>query len=666
MTSKQRLRLSLYTIALIAFFACSGRESYDHERTPAQKELYKALNDSMQHMVPHALDDIRQAMHDAKDSLTWYDYYLMYGRHYLLSQSPDSLLPYAERTLDFVARAERQTPRTNGLAAMANSLIASYHYLLYHNTDSVLTLYQHAYDLMMQSDLKENLPDLCANMADAYIQKGDLPKASRWYRRALVLVDSLGLPTSNDLTLYMGLGRIYTSLRDFEHAKQYYEMADTMFDAMKPNMQSYFLNNYGNYYYYHREYEEALKMFKRLKAHIEKYNAEENFDMYLCKINMADVYLNLNELDSAKQYVKEAEDYFTRQGVDVAIYYAHTIQIGIAIKEGQFIDVHNILMLEKRLNVNDANIVGIRDQYMDQFYAAVGDFRSAYEWLQAGKAKIDSTDSRLLNMRSEDIMTQLTEDTIRLHHQLAIKERETAYAHTRTAFWIILTTLIIALLLVMLWLFYEHKRRLQNQLDMLMLRLSTTRQRISPHFVFNVLNSRASQTNQQEADQLLNLAKLIRKNLDMTSRNNTTLAEELDFVSQYVALERQLMGEDFEFQLNTPERSVLEGIMVPSTLVQIITENAIIHGIKPINGEKRLIINVTVDEENTRIEVVDNGKGFDIRHISNERLRTGFGIIRGTVNAINQENRKVKMRFDVYNDHGCHATLTIPRNIILL
>ena len=53
----------------------------------------------------------------------------------------------------------------------------------------------------------------------------------------------------------MGLGRIYTSLGDFDQARDFYEMTDRRFGELKPNMQSYFLNNYGNYYYFHYDNE---------------------------------------------------------------------------------------------------------------------------------------------------------------------------------------------------------------------------------------------------------------------------------------------------------------------------------------------------------------------------------------------------------------------------
>lgn len=651
------------SLALLALTACSSSGHNEGQRTEEAQRRYTILNDSMQHLAPHVLDTIKAEMQRAEDSLTWYDYYLMYGRHYLQTSTPDSTLPYVERTLQFIRNIATQTPRTRGLAAMALNSKGAYHYMMHHDADSVVSLFHQAYDLMTQSDMKQSLPDVSANIGDAYVEKNDMPEATRWYRRALVLDDSLGLPNNNELTLYMGLGRIYTTLHDFEQAKYYYEMTDEHFDNMKPNMQSYFLNNYGNYFYYHREYSDALKTFRRLKAHLEKYYDEDYFDMYLCKINMADVFLNLNQTDSAHHYVNEVEDFFKKNHINIGVYYANTIRIGIALQEKQYKEVERIVREEGKANIVDEGMLDIRNGYMNRYYAAIGDYQRAYAGLRGNQEKSDSAEYHRKHMRSSEIMTRLTEDTIRMHHQLEMNKREILYAKSRTMFWMIVVVLLVIIFGFTVWISYERKRRLQNHLDMLLLRLSNARQRVSPHFVFNVLNSRILKSDGAEADQLMQLARLIRTNLDLTHKEYVTLAEELDFVSQYVNIVQNSSGINFDFRIEAPEQEVLEQIKIPSMLVQILVENAILHGLKnKQGGDKCLSIHVDTNKQATRVSVVDNGPGFDIRHNS-ERLRTGLNIIRTTVATINQENPKAKMRFDIKNENGCHATLTIPMNI---
>lgn len=660
------LRWAFLTAAALWLTACQENDKYEGMRTNEESLHYQALNDSMLHMAPGVLDTIRQRMDKATDSLTWYDYYLMYGRHYLLSDKPELVLPYTRKTLQYVNSLPQQTPRTRGLASVAVSSEAAYYLLLHQRPDSVLKLYHEAYRLMMRSDMTVDLPDLVANLGDAYVAQGNLPEGARWYRRALYLNDSLGLPQKQTLTLYMGLGRIYTSLHDFKQAGEYYREADKRFDEMQPNIQSYFLNNYGNYYYFRKEYPKALETFRRLKAHIERYDARENFDMYLCKINMADVFLNLGQTDSARLYVAEAERYFREQQVDVGVYYAQTIRIGIAVREERYQEVEKILREDGVHQTADPDMQAIRDDYLNTYYAAIGDYRRAYKGMRGKAATTDSAEYYRRDMQTSEIMTRLTEDTIRLHHQLAINQQEVKYARSRAELWMVVALLALIILAFVVWFNYERKRRLQSNLDMLMLRIANTRQRVSPHFVFNIINAYIANSDEEETQQLKRLAQLIRTNLDLTQKNYVTLEEELDFARQYVDIERKLIGKDFEFSINAPAKELLQQVKVPAMLVQIMVENAILHGLKDKEGQKRLLIKVDMDEALTRISVIDNGPGFDIRKMNGDRSRTGLNIIRTTVSVINKENKKEKMHFDIHNDNGCQATLTIPRNIKLI
>ena len=656
---QQTLLLAVVSILL----ACKGNETYKGIRTAEEKHQYQVLNDSMQHLTPNALSLIQQQMHVAKDSLTWYDYYLMYGRHYLLTDKPNMFIPYAEQTLRYVSSLNEQTPRSRGLAATAISSMASLHYFLHHHTDTIIQSYQKAYHLMMESDLMENLPDLSANIGDVYVSANDLANASKWYRRALYLSDSLALPTQQTLTYYMGLGRIYTNLHDFEQARQVYEMTDKRFDEMKPNIQSYFLNNYGNYFYFRKQYDNALKTFRRLQRHLLKYNAGQHFDMYLCKINLADVFLHLHQTDSARIYMAEAEQYFRQQQIDVGIYYAQTIRLGIALEEKKYDEAKSI-MEEEVPAINDYNLISIRHEFLNRYYAAINDYKNAYVNLRKDMTSADSANILRQQMHAVDVLTRFTEDTIRLHHQLAMNEQEIRYEKTRTAFWMVLGLFSVIVLLFTLWFYRERRRKLQTRLEMLTLRINNARQRISPHFIFNVLNSRIAGTDEGEKGQLMKLARLIRSNLDISSQNYVTLADEIDFVSQYVDIERQLINEKFEFEKDLPEQAILEQIRIPSMLVQILVENAILHGLKNCQEPvKRLSIKVDYDKQATRIIIHDNGAGFDIRRTNNKRSRVGLNIIRSTINSINQENKKAKIRFDIINEHGCSAILTIPHNI---
>ena len=223
--------------------------------------------------------------------------------------------------------------------------------------------------------------------------------------------------------------------------------------------------------------------------------------------------------------------------------------------------------------------------------------------------------------------------------------------------------LLVVILGMLVWSMYQRKRYLQTRLDMIQLRLMNARQRISPHFIFNMLNTYIAKLGPAESEQLTMVAHLLRANIDLTRKTFVTLDEELEFVERYVELERQMSGLDFDFTIDAPDKQLLQDTKLPSMMIQIITENAILHGLKNKEGEKQLCIKVEEMGTLVRITVSDNGPGFDIRSDYGERTRTGLNIIRSTVSTLNMENGKTKIRFDIKNENGCRVSLTIAKDI---
>lgn len=606
--------------------------------------------------------------------MEYYEYLLRLANFYWLSDRPERADTLINRIINFVNRQDNgyyaqhniySTPRLNTMMASALSCKAARNHNFHRDPGKTLQFYKESYRLYQHSDNEKELPFVCANIADAYIQLNDIPNAARCYRRALFLVDSLKQPEHSNITLYMGLAQIYLTLNDFETAKHYYDETERFFDLMLPPMQAYYVNNLGNYYYFRKDYHKALDTFLRLKRVIIKNGMQNNFDMYLCKVNLADVYLNLNQTDSAQHYLDEVEPFFRKNGDPAGIYYCNTIRIGIATKRGDFNEVRRVANGDKdREKDVQYSMVNIRNRYMRQFYEHTNNYRMAYETLKRDQNYTDSLEHNRSNMRSAEIMARFRADTLQLHHDLALehKNAEIQRAHTMTT-GAILTAVVLVLLLIM-WYMYTRKKQLQNQVNIMNLKLNNVRNRISPHFIFNVLNNKIVNSGEKEASELMELARLIRTNLDMSSQPYMMLDKELEFVQQYIRVERYLLGDDFKFNIDVADDANIAKVKIPSMFLQILTENAIVHGLKGMEGEKRLRIYIARENNLTIISVEDNGPGFNARRAL--KKGTGLGIISQTI-AVTNERNKQKMRFEISNREdsnnqiiGCKATLKIP------
>lgn len=606
--------------------------------------------------------------------MEYYEYLLRLANFYWLSDRPERADTLINRIINFVNRQDNgyyaqhniySTPRLNTMMASALSCKAARNHNFHRDPGKTLQFYKESYRLYQHSDNEKELPFVCANIADANIQLNDIPNAAKCYRRALFLVDSLKQPEHSNITLYMGLAQIYLTLNDFETAKHYYDETERFFDLMLPPMQAYYVNNLGNYYYFRKDYHKALDTFLRLKRVIIKNGMQNNFDMYLCKVNLADVYLNLNQTDSAQHYLDEVEPFFRKNGDPAGIYYCNTIRIGIATKRGDFNEVRRVANGDKDGEKDvQYSMVNIRNRYMRQFYEHTNNYRMAYETLKRDQNYTDSLEHNRSNMHSAEIMARFRADTLQLHHDLALehKNAEIQRAHTMTT-GAILTAVVLVLLLIM-WYMYTRKKQLQNQVNIMNLKLNNVRNRISPHFMFNVLNNKIVNSGEKEASELMELARLIRTNLDMSSQPYMMLDKELEFVQQYIRVERYLLGDDFKFNIDVADNANIAKVKIPSMFLQILTENAIVHGLKGMEGEKRLRITIARENNLTIISVEDNGPGFNARRAL--KKGTGLGIISQTI-AVTNERNKQKMRFEISNREdsnnqiiGCKATLKIP------
>ena len=209
--------------------------------------------------------------------------------------------------------------------------------------------------------------------------------------------------------------------------------------------------------------------------------------------------------------------------------------------------------------------------------------------------------------------------------------------------------------------------RLQN--TMTSLRLENVRNRISPHFIFNVLNREMNlHKGEEESKNLIGLTKLIRRNLELTDCLAVSLADELEFVDTYVGLEKESLGKDFDYQLDLDCKIDLKAVKVPSMLLQIPVENAIKHGLRLKEGKRLLRIQVRLLLDNqVEIVVSDNGGGY--RKVSvNHGTGTGMKVITQTIQLLNIYNsRPIQMKINNVlvgeeKEMGCEVRFVIPLN----
>lgn len=160
-----------------------------------------------------------------------------------------------------------------------------------------------------------------------------------------------------------------------------------------------------------------------------------------------------------------------------------------------------------------------------------------------------------------------------------------------------------------------HERDLQEANKKIgELKLVALRSVMSPHFIFNALNSIqyfiVNNDRLNAISHLSTFSKLIRSILTHSIENKIKLSDELDILKNYVQLERTRFANKFNFSLTVDPSIDVESIQIPSLLIQPYIENAILHGLYNKSDSGLLQLNIEQDGTDTiTFEVMDNGIG---------------------------------------------------------
>lgn len=138
---------------------------------------------------------------------------------------------------------------------------------------------------------------------------------------------------------------------------------------------------------------------------------------------------------------------------------------------------------------------------------------------------------------------------------------------------------------------------------------------IQPHFLFNMLNGfiTLNQIGERELleKSIIDLTLLLRYILNQTEM--TTLEEEMHLIDKYSSLQQLRFGHRLQVLMSCEDG--VRPYKVPKLILQPLVENAIIHGVEPLNSPCTLTVAAdTVWEDGVlfvRIRIEDDGVGFD-------------------------------------------------------
>jgi ligand-binding sensor domain-containing protein/anti-sigma regulatory factor (Ser/Thr protein kinase) len=206
-------------------------------------------------------------------------------------------------------------------------------------------------------------------------------------------------------------------------------------------------------------------------------------------------------------------------------------------------------------------------------------------------------------------------------------------------------------------------------------RMTALQAQMNPHFIFNAINSIQSfvlnNETQNAYDYLAKFAKLVRMVLNNSKRNLIKMQTEIDTLQLYIQMEQIRFKSSFDFVCNLEPGLDASEIELPVMLIQPFIENAIWHGIMPLQEKRKGKIELNVKQNDTSLEISirDNGVGRKASQQSKEVVKhksLGMQLVQERLALIeSQNNRKAGMQvIDLFDNNkeacGTEVKISIP------
>ena len=492
-----------------------------------------------------------------------------------------------------------------------------------------------------------------ANRADFYRQLGQLDYSVDGYLLALETADSTGLGEEMKIPLLLGVSTAYTFMGDYQNSAVWWKKTGELVGQMEKRDQFIYYNDLGNDYYFQEHYAEALDCFNKAAALVRD-DENKKWDYYTALTNLGEIYVCLGQADSARVAIAQADSFFRKVDFPPILYYIETEKIKLALLEGQ---MQQALQMVNHCEFPTITIPAgklLRLKAVEQVMRQTGNYQKAYETHQQLHALNDSIQNANTRMQMSSRMLQYEHDKQLLEQQRTI-DNERMKVRLAWAFCAV-ALLAIGLLSVLIW-FWRKRQKMHDmevRQQIVGMRMENTRNRITPHFIYNALTHEMLAQMEGRKVDLNALTQLLRRGVEQADMLETTLEEELTFVDYYVDIERQQMPITLFYQKEIASDVNPQAVRLPAMTIQIFVENAIKHGLKRQGG--MLTIRASRQDNATLVEVLDSGQGLD----SSYQEHTGMKVVRQTIQMLNEHNHQ-QITFGIGNlKQGCRSWLLLP------
>ncbi len=161
------------------------------------------------------------------------------------------------------------------------------------------------------------------------------------------------------------------------------------------------------------------------------------------------------------------------------------------------------------------------------------------------------------------------------------------------------------------------ERNMEQRKNLAKMEQELVQAKLNPHFIFNCLNGILTFVYSKDYETIKHylpkLARLIRASIELSKNNFINVSTEQRYLQDYLDLEKMRFPNLFTFEIIVEPTINTEIACIPTLMLQIFVENALVHGIGGLKGSRAGTLKVhfyPVNEFRIGCTITDNGVGY--------------------------------------------------------
>lgn len=534
---------------------------------------------------------------------------------------------------------------------------------------------------------KTNIAKGHHNLAEVFARVGDYGQAMEEYLISIRQKEELN-DRSKLADGYNGIGNLHFQHGEYQKALVYFEKALKINEELNMVREiSANCSNIANVYAAQHKYNEAINYYNkglRLSTQIKNQSGIADFN-----ISIGATYSKVGDFQKAEACLKKGLRLKTeigeKDGIAMVYLELANSELNIAnastdkgLKNFHFEQAEKFGTVSYKLakELKELPVINMATTTLKNAYKGLGNTKEALRFAEEasiandslyskGKAEaITYAEARWSVEKEQNKINNLESEKKLREALLEAKMIESRQQKVIIYFGIV--TLILILAFAIFLAFYNKRKRdmlYQKQLNNLtILKMQNIRNRMSPHFIFNMLGSIAHSVHEPEIAKakIRALSVLLRKIIENIENTTITLEEELEIVKAYIELQKDKFPIPFNFEVKI-DTGVNPQMLVPAMILQIPVENAIKHGLMPLEtGPCELLISAGKTENGCRITICDNGVGLHVPVGKLPGTGTGLKMVMQAIHLLNAKNKsKISFTISERIDNGFDGPGTV-------